>query len=61
MTLISLFITAIAGIYIGAVWVSANIHSSFGWWAGLFSGLLLTSVVLFGVIQILGRLRNSNA
>jgi len=61
MILSSLVVTALAGIYLGAYWVAQNVSTPFGWWAGVFSGLIFTGLIVFGWIQILARMPASNA
>ena len=47
MILSSLFITSLAGIYLGSYWIAENIYEPLGWWVGIFSGLIFTGLVIY--------------
>jgi len=61
MILSSLFVAVLAGIYLGAYWIAQNVSTPLGWWVGVFSGLVFTGLIIFGWIQILARMPESNA
>jgi len=61
MILVSLFFTVLAGVYLGAYWIGQNIYIPLGWWVGVFTGLIITGLVVFGWIQILARMPENNA
>ena len=57
----SLFFTSLAGIYLGSYWIAENIYEPLGWWVGIFTGLIFTGLVIYGWIQVLGRMPRPNA